>query len=140
MGMRRGIALVTLTVAFFLVMAPVIDAGAATQTQTQVCPLPVVGGDPDTVTLSGPVGMTWTMTASESPGEPSHIVSISVLIQTAGGPLVREESGIGMSPVSVSFNLAPGHHYTIQWLATFDFGPHVCTPLLTGQSPFQVDS
>ena len=25
------------------------------------------------------------------------------------------------------------------FVATFDFGPHVCTPLLTGQAPFQID-
>jgi hypothetical protein len=138
--MRRALALATFTAVFCLAFAP--TAGAATQTQTRTCPLPVVGGDPDVVTLTGPVGTTWTVTADESPGEPSHLVSITVMISASdgSGPLLRTNTGLGMSPVSVSFDLAPGHHYTVQWLATFDFGPHVCTPLLTGQAPFQIDT
>jgi hypothetical protein len=138
--MRRGFALAGLTAAFFLVVAPVVGAGAATQ--SRVCPLPVIGGDPDTVTLSGPVGTTWTVTADESPGEPSHLVSITVLISASDGtgPLLRTNTALGMSPVSQSFDLAPGHHYTVQWLATFDFGPHLCTSLLPGEAAFQIDT
>jgi hypothetical protein len=138
--MRRGFALVGLTAAFFLGLAPVVGAGAATQTRT--CPLPVVGGDPDVVALNGPVGTTWTVTADESPGEASHLVSITVKISASdsSGPLLRTVTGAGMSPVSGAFDLAPGHHYTVQWLATFDFGPHLCTSLLPGQAPFQIDT
>jgi hypothetical protein len=45
-----------------------------------------------------------------------------------------------MSPTPTSFDLAPGHHYTVQWLATFDFGPHLCTSLLPGEAAFQIDT
>jgi hypothetical protein len=139
-GMRRGFALAGLTAAFFVALAPVLGAGAATQTRT--CPLPVVGGDPDTVTLNGPVGTTWSVTADESPGEASHLVSITVQISASdgSGPLLRTSTGLGFSPVSVPFTLAPGHHYAVQWLATFDFGPHLCTSLLPGEAPFQIDT
>ena len=140
MDMRRGVALAGLTAAFLLVLAPA--AGAGTATQSRVCPIPVVGGDPDVVSLSGPVGTTWAVTADESPGEPSHVVSITVQITTSdgSGPLLRTNTAAGMSPVAVNFDLAPGHHYTVQWLATFDFGVHPCTSLLPGQSAFEIDT
>ena len=138
--MKRALAFAGFTAAFCLALAPI--AGAATQTQTRTCPLPVVGGDPDTVTLAGPVGTTWTVTADESPGEPSHIVSITVQVSASdgSGPALRVQTGLGMSPVALHVNLAPGHHYTMQWLATFDYGVHPCTSLLPSQAPFTIDT
>src|SRR5581483_12014266 len=92
--MKRALAFAGFTAAFCLALAPI--AGAATQTQTRTCPLPVVGGDPDTVTLAGPVGTTWTVTADESPGEPSHIVSITVQVSASdgSGPALRVQTGL----------------------------------------------
>ena len=137
--MKRALAFAGFIAAFCLALAPA--AGAVTATQTRVCPLPIIGGDPDTVTLTPPTtGTTWTVTADESPGEPSHLVTITVIIQTPGGPLLRTQTGLGFSPTSTSFDLAPGHHYTVQWLATFDFGPHLCTSLLPGEDAFQIDT
>jgi len=139
--MRRALAFEGFIAAFSLALAPAAGAATAT-TQTRVCPIPIVGGDPDVVTLSGPVGNTWTVTADESPGEPSHLVTITVLISTSdgSGPLLRTQTGLAMSPTSIGIDLAPGHHYTVQWLATFDFGVHPCTSLLPGQPAFQIDT
>jgi hypothetical protein len=83
--MRRAFALAGLTVAFTVAYAPV--AHAAT-TQTRTCPLPVVGGDPDSVQLSGPTvagGRTWTVTADESPGEASHVVALAAIVSSDDG-------------------------------------------------------
>jgi hypothetical protein len=137
--MRRAFALAGLTVAFTVAYAPV--AHAAT-TQTRTCPLPVVGGDPDSVQLSGPTvagGRTWTVTADESPGEASHVVALAAIVSSDDGG-TQAVTGAGFSPVAIDMDLAPGHHYTIQWVAAFDFGVHPCTSLLPGQNAFSVDT
>jgi len=140
--MRRALAFAGFIAAFCLALAPAAGA-ATTTTQTRVCPIPIIGGDPDTVTVTPPTtGTVWTVTADESPGEPSHLVTITVLISASdgSGPLLRTQTGLGMSPTSIGIDLAPGHHYTVQWLATFDFGVHPCTSLLPGQPAFQIDT
>jgi hypothetical protein len=138
--MRRAFALAGLTAAFCFAFAPVAQAAG---TQTRTCPLPVVGGDPDVVALSGPTGTpaTWTVTADESPGEASHLVSLT-LVATPDGGIGQSQvvTGAGFSPVALNLSLAPGHHYTVQWVATFDFGVHPCSSLLPGQSAFGVDT
>jgi hypothetical protein len=137
--MRRAFALAGLTAAFTLAWAPV--AHAATP-QSRTCPLAVVGGDPDSVQLSGPTttgGRTWTITADESPGEASHVVAVATIVSSDNGTS-QVVTGAGFSPVAVNLDLAPGHHYTIQWVATFDFGVHPCTSLLPGQAAFSVDT
>jgi hypothetical protein len=138
--MRRGFVVAALATGAWLAVLPA--AGAQTVPQTRTCPIPVVGGDPDVVQVTGPVGTTWTATVDESPGEASHIVSLTIQISSSdgSGPLVRTNTAAGMSPVSVPFDLAAGHHYTVQWVATFDYGIHPCSSILPGQSPFQIDT
>jgi hypothetical protein len=133
--MRRAFALAGLAAAFTLAFAPVAHAA---ETQSRTCPLPIVGGDPDSVSLSGPVGQTWTITADESPGEASHGVALAAIVSSDGGGGTQVITGAGLSPVALNVDLAPGHHYTIQWLAAFDFGVHPCTSLLPGQTAFDV--
>jgi len=136
--LRRSLLVAGVIATVCLAFAPV--AGAATA-QTRTCPLPVVGGDPDTVTLTGPVAPdVYNVTSDESPGEASHLNTLTVVATPAGGLPLAAEVGVGNSPNTVQLNLQPGQHYTIQWLAGFDFGVHLCTSLLPGQAPFQVDT
>jgi septal ring-binding cell division protein DamX len=132
--MRRGLALTGLTAAFCLAFAPVAQAAG---TQTRTCPLPG-GGDPDVVSLSGG-GQNWTVTADESPGEASHAVAVAVVV-TSNGQQTGATAAGGMSPASAHLTLAPGHHYTVNWVATFDFGIHPCASVLPGQSAFEIDT
>jgi len=134
--LRRCLLVAGVIATVCLAYAPA--AGAATDVRT--CPLPVVGGDPDTVTLNGPVAPgLYTVTADESPGEASHLVTLTVVATPDGGLPLAAQVAVGFSPATAKLNLAPGQHYTVQWLATFDFGIHPCTSLL-GQAPFSVNT
>jgi hypothetical protein len=138
--MKRVLALVGLTAAVSLACAPV--AAHAAESQSRTCPLPVVGGDPDVVRLDGPAttaSHTWTVTADESPGEASHVVALTIIVTSNAGTH-EVTAGTGFSPVHLAVDLAPGRHYTIQWVAAFDFGIHPCTSLLPGQNAFEIDT
>jgi hypothetical protein len=84
------------------------------------------------------------VTADESPGEASHAVALAVVVtSTDGGMSHTQETGgaaAGLSPVAVHLTLTPGHHYTVNWVATFDFGIHPCASVLPGQSAFEIDT
>jgi len=67
-------------------------------------------------------------------------IAVRVTSSDGSGPILRQSAAVGMSPVSVTLDLAPGHHYTLDWLATFDYGVHPCASILPGQSAFQIDT
>jgi hypothetical protein len=128
-----------------------MTAARATTTTTQqqrVCPFPVVGGDPDTVTLSAPIATSdptvvhFDAVVNESPGEPSHVVTGHIAVSTEDGnqvlPPAAGAANAGPSPITIGIDLATGHTYTLDWQADFDFGVHPCASAEPGQSPFAV--
>jgi hypothetical protein len=134
----------------------------------QTCP--VLGQDPDSVTLTGPATLwppnhqlvDYTLTASETPQEASdglpHGVTISYMVTTSdaslgsGGPTHDPDvmpspagSAQGNFSVSIPFQLraeragdGSGRTYRIDWTASFDGGPHMCSSTGPGESPFFV--
>lgn len=142
-------------------------AGGSSGRQQQTCPIPVVGADADTVTLTGPATLSppngrfvpYTLTAAETPGEQGdHLphgitLSYSVNVGGAGSPAAPAQSSDAKPPsgmkagdfsVPVHFALRalrPGSGnriYTISWTATFDGGPHTCSSSDSGEHPFTV--
>ena len=147
--MRRVLGLTCAVAAACLALAgPAADA--AVTTQSRVCPFPVVGGDPDSVSLTGPTAtpvagqpVTYTVTADESPGEASHVVYLRVGVSSPDGQSSTDPApgvNAGFSPTVVTLTLDQGHHYTIDWTADFDFGIHPCSSAAPGQSPFELDT
>jgi len=129
--------------------------------QQQACPLPVVGADPDTVTLSGPATLwppnnkyvDYTLTASETAGEAGnhldHAVSITYSVSPSGGgaaqasPPTGTQTGDFSVPAHFQLRAArPGNGgavtYVINWAATFDGGPHTCSSSSAGEHAFTV--
>lgn len=135
--------------------------------QQQTCPLPVVGADADTVTLSGPATLRppngrpvrYTLTAAETPGEQGdHLphgitISYSVSVTDPNSPTAPATSSDASPPsgmtngdfrVPIHFTLRPvrpgsgSRIYTIAWTATFDGGPHACSSSDSGEHPFTV--
>jgi hypothetical protein len=132
--------------------------------QQQTCPLPLVGADPDTVSLSGPTTLwppnnrlvDYTLTASETAGEAGdhlpHGVTISYSVTVSGSGANAQGqanpatgSAHGDFSVPVRFQLRaerPGTGgavtYVINWAATFDGGPHTCSSSNAGDHPFTV--
>lgn len=142
--------------------------GSSTSSQQQTCPLPIIGADPDTVTLSGPTTLwppnhkfvDYTLTAAETADEKGdglpHTVTIgySVNVGSAGAPSAPAQSSQANPPsgmakgdfsVPVHFRLRAGRpgyggalSYTINWTATFDGGPHTCASSGMGEHAFTV--
>lgn len=132
--------------------------------QQQTCPLPLVGADPDTVSLSGPTTLwppnnkfvDYTLTASETAGEAGdhlpHGVTISYSVTVSGGganvqgqanPATASEHGDFSVPAHFQLRAARSGNggavtYVINWAATFDGGPHTCSSSSTGDHPFTV--
>ena len=132
-----------------LAIGAVALAGPANAANAQrVCPIPVVGGDPDTVTLApsstpaGPGRVAYTVTADESPGEASHVVALIVRVSSRdhGRSSTVEPLGkkVGFSPTVVHLVLQTRHHYRVAWVASFDFGIHPCASAAPGESAFQI--
>jgi plastocyanin len=153
-----------LTVCATLVTAPLASGASGAGLQQQACPLPVVGADPDTVTLAGPSTLwppdkrfvSYTLTAAETAGEKGdglpHGVTISYSIATqdkgvgaTAGASPASGNTQGDFSVPIRFRLQAdragaghGRTYTINWSASFDGGPHTCSSSDTGRSPFVV--
>lgn len=144
-----------------------VPAQATTGTQGQTCP--VLGNDPDSVTLTGPATLwppnhrlvDYTLTAAETPQEAGdglpHGVTISYVVTTAdtiggdGGPAHNPDAtppagmASGDFSVSIPFQLraersarGSGRTYTINWTASFDGGPHMCSSQDGSHHPFVV--
>lgn len=141
--MKRRLQLLGLVGAASLAL---MGTGAHASSDTRTCPFPVVGGDPDFVQLAGPATIpsdgspiSYTVTADESPGEGSHVVTLAINVSSDdGGTVTTSGANTGNSPTVVDLTLAQGHHYTIDWAATFDFGIHPCSSAEPGQSAFDV--
>lgn len=124
---------------------------------TQTCPIPVVGVDPDSVTLTAPVLGVATMTASETPAElgpgaptvklfafrSESALPAADLLHGLTGPsssgavsFSGPATGHGAVAERVTFS-APGT-YRIGFLALFDNGIHPCTSLLPTNHVFTV--
>ena len=130
--------------------------GSATAPQQRVCPIiPGTNNDPDTVTLTPPSkilgadrAVLYSVTADESPGEAEHIVTLAVVVTSSDGgtssstPLAGVASSAlspgNVGPATVTLTLAPDHHYTVNWVADFDFGIHPCASVEPGESAFDV--
>lgn len=124
--------------------APVGAAGSST---VETCP--IAGVDPDTVTLTGPAvtpapgqPVAYTVTADESPGEGSHVVTMALRVSSSDGgqssPTPSSGANSGFSPTTVGLQLEAGHQYTVDWVATFDFGIHPCSSVQPGESAFSI--
>ena len=101
----------------------------------------VNGIDPDTVTLSAPAGGPVVVTASETASEGAVVASLHVIVTSNGGsPVLTEASSVGTHSTSVTFHVASGHTYTLDWVATFDYGIHPCAWFLPGQAAFTVST
>jgi hypothetical protein len=148
--MKRRIGLVAAFSVSCLALFGLVGRAVST-TQTRVCPIPVVGGDPDSVQLNGPTTtpvagqpVTYTVTADESPGEGSHVVTLRVAVSSSDGGQATTDAPNGVasrfSPTTITLTLDPGHHYTVDWTATFDFGIHPCSSAQPDQSSFDVAS
>jgi hypothetical protein len=119
-------------------------AGASVMAaSTQTCPI-INGIDPDFVVFSGPATIpgddlvhTVSVFASESEAA-RNLMSLTTI--TTSGTTVKVTSGVGLHNTTVHISLpgTPGRTYIINWIATFDFGPHVCTSLLPGHHAFTV--
>jgi hypothetical protein len=150
----RTLTLTFATVALSLPLAGSAGtAGAATapaSNPTQTCP--IIGSvDPDFVTLIGPAtipadGMVHSVTllASEAEVDP-NLVSLTAITTTGtkSSPLtspiiLATSAGLHQTTVSVPLAGVAGRTYTINWVATFDFGPHVCASVLPGHQAFTV--
>jgi hypothetical protein len=128
--------------------AIVAGPARATTTDQRVCPIPALGVDPDTVTIvpsSTPAGagvVAYTVTASESPGEASHNVALLVKTSSSDGGSSSTAEPLGKkiekSPTTVHLVLLAGHHYSVDWVAGFDNGLHVCTSAAPGESAFEI--
>ena len=143
------------------------SAVTGTQAQTQTCP--ILGNDPDSVTLTGPAVLwppnhqlvDYTLTAAETAQEAGdglpHGITISYVVTTAdasggdGGPAHNPDASppAGMAAgdfsVSIPFQLRAersgqgnGRVYTINWTASFDGGPHMCSSQDGSHAPFVV--
>ena len=136
--MKRRVAVAAgLALCSFLLSG--IAGHANTAGNTATCD--VNGIDPDTVTLSGPTGGVVTVTASETAAEGANVDTLHVIVtSSAGSPLLTEASSVGTHSTSVTFHLAPGHTYTLDWVATFDYGIHPCAWFLPGQAAFTVST
>jgi hypothetical protein len=134
--------------------------------QQQTCP--ILGMDPDSVTLAGPPVLwpanhrlvAYTLTASETPQEASdglpHGITISYTVTvlddgSASGPANDPDAqpptgtATGDFSVPIDFQLraeragdGSGRTYQVDWAATFDGGPHMCSSTDPGQRPFFV--
>lgn len=168
---RRTLLLSVAAATTLLTVTAATSGAAPTQTnagrQQQTCPLPVVGADPDTVTLTGPATvrtrnghfLPYTLTAAETSGErgdglPHGVtVSYSVSVSNSGSPAAPAKSteanppsGMANGDFSVPIHfrlrgLRPGSGsrvYRIAWTATFDGGPHTCSSSDSGEHPFTV--
>ena len=166
---RRKVVLVALTVTSVAVAGVGVASprgGGANGAQQQTCPLPILGADPDTVTLSGPATLWppnhrlvgYTLTASETPGEKGdglqHGVTISYSVGVSDGGATSPAQQTDAKPptgaatgdftVPVHFQLRaqrPGQSartYTITWTASFDGGVHTCSSNGSDQHPFTV--
>jgi hypothetical protein len=154
----RPVAVVLGLIAALLVFAQTGLSAAATPTNTQTCPVPLLGLDPDSVTLTGPVISpvstggplaTASVTASETPAElgpgaptvrlfvyrsngASPVQDLLNGLQgpsTSGGAsLSGPATGSGMTTETITFS-APGT-YVFDFIVLFDSGIHPCTSLL----------
>jgi hypothetical protein len=156
----RAIRVIVLTVglAAFLVGPALVTASAAATppSDVQTCPVPIIGLDPDSVTVTGPIvgttpGVlaTATVIASETTpelGAGAPRVQLSVFRtdganalgdllngllgpSTSGGAhLSGPSGGSGAATETITFT-APGN-YTFAFLVFFDNGIHPCTSLL----------
>jgi len=146
--LKRRVRLVSLLTLACVALFGVAQAKPST-TQTRTCPFPVVGGDPDFLQLSGPGAaphrsptLTYTVLASESPGEDSHAVALKLDVSSSDGGQSSTDpangSNAGMSPITITLTLQRGHQFTVDWTADFDFGIHPCSSSDAGQSPFSI--
>lgn len=163
MSLRRSARSVVAVAAGVALCAVPPSAGAATSTrQQQTCP--IVGADPDTVTLTGPAVLTpadrryvgYTLTAAETPSEKGdglpHGITVSYSVKTEDratsattGAVPASGHAQGDFSVPVHFRLradrnagGTGRRYLISWTASFDGGPHTCTSTDSGRSAFVV--
>jgi hypothetical protein len=147
MHRHRIIPLVAVSASLILAGGVSVVPGAASASvaanPTQTCPI-IAGIDPDFVVFSGPAtipgdGLVHTVSVSASESEAARNL-MSLTTVTTSGTTIKVISGVALHNTSVHIPLAgtPGRTYTINWIATFDFGPHVCTSLLPGHQAFTV--
>jgi len=110
---------------------------------TQTCPI-INGIDPDFVVFNGPAtipgdGLVRQVSVFATESEAAkNLMSLTTVMKV--GSSFSVASGVGLHDTTVHLLLTgtPGRTYTINWIATFDFGPHVCTSLLPGHQAFTV--
>lgn len=165
--LRASVAVASVLLTVAATSSGAAPTGSSPNKQQQTCPIPIVGADADTVTLTGPATLRppngrfvpYTLTAAETPGEqgdglPHGItISYSVRIGQPGSPSAPATSTDAKPPsgmtngdfsVPIHFKLRatrPGtgsRTYTIAWTATFDGGPHTCSSSDSGEHPFTV--
>ena len=149
---RRVATALGLAAGLALAPAGAALSSVAATADTQTCPVPVLGLDPDSVTLSGlstTMPATADVTAAETPGEMgpgAPTVRLFVYRQngsnmimdllnglrgpsTSGGAsLSGPATGKGAATETITFS-APGT-YTFGFIALFDNGIHPCASLL----------
>ncbi|MCA1831067.1 MAG: hypothetical protein LC663_06100, partial [Actinobacteria bacterium] len=90
------------------------------------CPIPATNADPDRVELATAGTGSYELIVDESPGEASHAVVGNFVLNKGDGSMPVTLQTAGLAPASIDFTLEPGHTYTIDWQAAFDFGIHPC--------------
>lgn len=123
------------------------SAGHATAgTQIRYCPLPVIGGDPDRVSVSGPIAgpangkVAYEVKVDESVGEGSHVVAGAFIASSSDGGSMSVAEAAGQAPAVGTLTLDAGHAYTVQWVTTFDYGIHPCSSAEPDQTPFSISA
>jgi hypothetical protein len=132
---------------------------STTVSQRQTCP--VLGIDPDFLTLSGGPAVfnadgkkhAFAVTATEEEGGSNVVVlRVQVAIQDAGNPSAANATTdpsngmqIGPATSTATVNLSvlgtatgAARSYVINWSAMFDNGIHPCSSTDAGKSPFVV--
>ena len=146
----------SLTIATILAVSAVATGAyvaaraAVSPPATQVCP--IAGGlDPDFVTFEGPATIVGdganhlvTLFASEEESARNLVTLSAVATARKNGriaatvPIVASADGLHDTSIQLSLTGTPGLKYVIDWIATFDFGPHVCAWAFPGHAAFTV--
>jgi len=144
----------TLTIATILAVsafsAGVLGPAHAATSRSQVCP--IVGGvDPDFVTFEGPATIPGdganhlvTLFASEEESARNLVTLTAVATGRKKGkvaatePIIASANGLHDATIQLSLTGTPGRNYVIDWVAAFDFGPHICAWATPGHHAFDV--
>ena len=145
--MRRAVVSIVLAAAIAGALAGPAGAAVATNSSTNYCPFTLMndpaGPDADYVTFLGPAsiasGDSVSVGASEEESAANPVTIIVVATPSDGSsPVVSQGSGTHDATTSLALTGVSGTSWTLNWVATFDFGVHPCASAMPGYQAFTV--